>query len=154
MNERERAMRYSLIALGCLSLLFASGCTTLSESAHATPAEGITEKYWKLMELRGQPVPTLEQEPHLILKAQDGRVMGFAGCNSFTGTYTLDAAKARINVGPLAMTRKFCSAGMDVERGFGEVLGQADSYSMSGGDLTLNRARMAPLARFEAVYLQ
>jgi len=52
------------------------------------------------------------------------------------------------------MTRKFCSTGMDVERAFGEVLEQADSYSVNADNLTLNRARMAPLARFEAVYLQ
>lgn len=147
-------MKYSLIALGCLSILFATGCATVAQSADAVPTEGITEKYWKLVELRGQPVANLEQEPHLILKAQDGRVTGFAGCNNFTGTYTLDAERMRLSFGPLAMTRKFCSAGMDVERAFGEVLEQADSYSLSGDKLTLNRARMAPLARFEAVYLQ
>lgn len=147
-------MRYSLIALGCLSILFASGCTTLPEPPDAKPSDGITEKYWKLVELRGQPVARLEQEPHLILKAQEGRVTGFSGCNNFTGTYTLDAASARISFGPLAMTRKFCATGMDVERAFSEVLGEADNYSLSGDNLTLNRARMAPLARFEAVYMQ
>ncbi len=147
-------MRYALIALGALSILFAGGCATLSNDANAKPHEGITEKYWKLVELRGQPVASLEREPHLILKNQEGRVTGFAGCNSFSGIYTLNEATARISFGPLAMTRKFCSTGMDVERAFGEVLEQADSYSLNGDNLTLNRARMAPLARFEAVYLQ
>jgi heat shock protein HslJ len=147
-------MRHSLIALGCLSIVLTTGCVTVREPVDAKPTEGITEKYWKLVELRGQPVAKLEQEPHLILKDQDGRVTGFAGCNSFTGTYTLDAAKARISFGPLAMTRKFCAADMDVERAFSEVLEQTENYSLSGDNLTLNRARMAPLARFEAVYLQ
>jgi hypothetical protein len=42
---------------------------------------------------------------------------------------------------------------MDVEEAFHEVLRAVDNYSLDGKRLTLNRARMAPLARFEAVYL-
>lgn len=114
----------------------------------------IVETYWKLVELRGQPVPGLEREPHLILKAEDGRVTGFGGCNTFSGDYTLDEARSRISFGQLISTQKACSSGMDVERKFGEVLGQVDNYSVSGDRLTLNRGRMAPLAVFEAVYLQ
>jgi hypothetical protein len=33
-----------------------------------------------------------------------------------------------------------------------EVLGRADNYSILGDKLSLNKARMAPLARFEAIY--
>ena len=40
---------------------------------------------------------------------------------------------------------------MDVENAFHEALRTADNYSLDGDRLTLNRARMAPLARFEAV---
>jgi len=42
---------------------------------------------------------------------------------------------------------------MDVEQAFYEVLSNADNYSLTGDHLTLNRARMAPLARFKAAYL-
>ncbi|HWK52904.1 MAG TPA: copper resistance protein NlpE N-terminal domain-containing protein [Hyphomicrobiales bacterium] len=114
----------------------------------------VTERYWKLVELHGQPVTALEQEPHFILKVAENRVTGFAGCNGFSGSYTLDAANARLSFGQLAMTRKFCSVGMEVERSFSEVLEQADSYFLEGNSLTLNRASLMPLARFEAVYLQ
>ena len=116
--------------------------------------EGVTEKYWKLVELNGQPVPALGREPHLILKSEDGRVNGFGGCNSFRGTYQLDEAASRINFGRMASTMKACSSGMEVERAFHEVLQNVDNYSLNGDRLTLNRARMAPLARFEAVYLR
>ncbi len=114
----------------------------------------ITDKYWKLVELRGQPVGQVEAEPHLILQADGKRVTGFSGCNSFTGEYTLDAAKSRISFEKVAMTRRFCSSGMDVERQFSEVLTKTDNYSRTGDSLSLNRGRMAPLARFEAVDLQ
>jgi hypothetical protein len=42
---------------------------------------------------------------------------------------------------------------MEVEQTFQEALRNADNYSLAGDHLTLNRARMAPLARFEAEYL-
>ena len=47
-----------------------------------------------------------------------------------------------------------CAAGMEVEQAFHEVLRNADSFALDGDRLVLNRARMAPLARFEAVYLR
>ena len=75
---------------------------------------------------------------------------GFSGCNNFTGSYELDEAASRVRFGQMAGTRKFCSEGMDLETSFMAVLEQADSYSLNGDTLTLNRARMAPLARFEA----
>lgn len=115
---------------------------------------GITERYWKLVELNGQPVARLEREPHLILKVEGHRVTGFSGCNTFTSTYTLDEKMSRIHFGQLASTMMACTSGMDVERAFSEALGRADNYSLNGDRLTLNRARMAPLARFEAVWMR
>ena len=119
-----------------------------------TKLAGVTEKYWKLVELNGQPVPALRREPHLILKVEDGRVNGFGGCNGFTGTYELDEATSRIRFGEIASTMMACPSGMEVETAFHEVLRRVDNYSFDGDSLTLNRARMAPLARFEAVYLR
>lgn len=105
---------------------------------------------WRLVELRGQPVTGLERAPELTLGAEDGRASGFGGCNTFGGGYTLDAERLRISFGQMVSTLKACPSGMDVERTLHEVLGQVDNYSLSGGRLTLNRARMAPLAVFEA----
>lgn len=132
--------------LALAAILTLGGCT-------AAGAEGITEKYWKLVELNGKPVPTLEREPHMILKA-DGRVNGFGGCNVFTGSYKLDAATLRVSFGQIASTMMACAAGMEVEQAFHEALRHADSYTLAGDRLALGRARMAPLARFEAVYLR
>lgn len=115
--------------------------------------EGITEKYWKLVELNGRPVPALEREPYIILRAEDARLHGFGGCNGFTGAYELDAANSRIRFRDIAATMMACASGMEIESAFHEVLKKADNYSLDGDRLTLNRARMAPLARFEAVYL-
>jgi heat shock protein HslJ len=114
---------------------------------------GITERYWRLVELNGQPLPKLDHAPWLILREADGRMNGFGGCNSFTGSYKLDAAASRLSFAQIATTSMACISGMDVEQAFYEALRNADNYSLAGNHLTLNRARMAPLARLEAVYL-
>ena len=116
--------------------------------------EGLTERYWKLVELNGKPVPALQREPYMILKAEGTRVNGFGGCNGFSGSYELDEAASRIRFGQVASTMMACTSGMDVEGAFHQVLRTVDNYSLNGDRLTLNRARMAPLARFEAVYLR
>ena len=117
------------------------------------PEGGVTERYWKLVELNGRPLPKLDRKPWLILREADRRMNGFGACNRFTGSYKLDAAASRLRFGQIATTSMACISGMDVEQAFYEVLRNADNYSLTGDHLTLNRARMAPLARFEAVYL-
>jgi len=114
-------------------------------------AHGITGTHWKLVELLGQPVPASHKEPFLMLDAQDNRAHGATGCNSFSGTYTLDEATLRIRFSQIAMTQMFCEGSMETEKAFVEVLEQTDNYSLHGDEITLNKARMAPLARFEAV---
>lgn len=136
----------TVLVLALAAVVTLGGCT-------AAVADGIVEKYWKLVELNGKPVPPLDREPHMILKA-DGRVSGFGGCNAFTGDYKIDASASRLSFGQIASTMMACEAGMDVEHAFHEALSRTDSYTLDGDRLVLIRARMAPLARFEAVYLR
>jgi hypothetical protein len=42
---------------------------------------------------------------------------------------------------------------LETETHFFKALQMADNYILNGDTLILNKARMAPLARFEAVYL-
>ncbi len=115
---------------------------------------GVTERYWKLVELHGKPVPTLQREPFFILKAEGGTVTGFGGCNPLSGSYEINEATSRIRFENMASTMMACTEGMDIEAAFHQVLRTADNFSLNGDHLTLNRARMAPLARFVAVYLR
>jgi heat shock protein HslJ len=117
------------------------------------PAGGVKERYWQLAELNGQPLPKLERKPWLILREANGRMNGFGGCNSFTGSYKLDEAASRLSFGQIATTTMACISGMEVEGVFHEALRSVDNYSLTGDHLTLNRARMAPLARFDVMYL-
>ncbi|SHF04355.1 Heat shock protein HslJ [Mariniphaga anaerophila] len=115
----------------------------------------IVETYWKLVELRGKKIDQgsfQNREPHLILKVSDNRVFGNAGCNNFNGTYELLDGN-QIKFSPLATTRMACPE-MELESEFLNVLQTVDNYNNNGDELILNKARMAPLAKFKAVYLQ
>ncbi len=112
----------------------------------------LTNKYWKLIELQGKPVKTVEgqREIHFILKPENQRIGGFAGCNNLNGTYEIQPAN-RIKFSKIATTMKAC-IDMTQEKDFLKILEMADSYNLSKDTLKLYRARMAPLAKFEAVY--
>lgn len=113
-------------------------------------------KYWKLIEVNGMavtPDTSRKREPHMILHTQDNRVTGSGGCNQFTGTFKLEGNN-RIRFAPLAATKMFCLNGQQTEDLMFKALANTDSYYLSGDTLQLIRARMAPLARFAAVYLK
>ena len=127
-----------------------SSVKTIHAEKDADP--GLTGKYWKLVELAGNPVTigeNMPKEAHIIFNA-DNRTNGNAGCNIFSGSYQLGGAD-RIAFSQVVSTRMMCINGMDVEDGFLQVLNTADSFIIRNDTLTLNRARMAPLARFVAV---
>ena len=119
--------------------------------------KALVNKYWKLVEIMGKPV-VLEnkdtKEPHMIFKEEDNMVSGYLGCNTFWGTFQLKHGN-RISFSNLVSTmRMLLGASMEIEDKFSEVLKTADSYYITDNVLTLTRARMAPLAKFEAVYMQ
>lgn len=163
-QKGDNAMKaHAFFIVIAATALTATGCTTPTGGSSTAGADagrdtatkagdGITGRHWKLVELNGRPVPALQREPYLILNTEGARVNGFGGCNGFSGSYEIDQATSRIRFGQIASTMMACPAGMDIENAFHEVLSSADNYSLSGDHLTLNRARMAPLARFEAVH--
>ena len=136
----------------------ASGSTVKAETA-ANGSEGITEKYWKLVEINGKQVvydeTTGEREAFIILKNGNSRVTGNGGCNTLNGTYEIDTERYRIKFSQMITTQMAC-LNMEVENQLKTVFEMTDNYSLSadGKYLSLNRARMAPLARFEVVYLK
>lgn len=148
------------ISLFSLSLLFISCCTSKKSISENTvfPKESteIVEKYWKLIEIRGQKVTAenfAAKEPHLILKSADNRVTGNGGCNSFFGTYELQGNINRISFSKIGSTKMACMK-PTVENEFLNVLETVDNYTVKNDTLQLNKARMAPMAKFVAVYLK
>lgn len=146
-----------IILLATVALI---GCHTTKEMDNSTDIfnfdkqkELLTEKYWKLTKLYGQDVNmTEDQEREIFFRLTSaGRLTGFGGCNPISGAYELQKG-LRISFDKVATGLKFC-AGDIPEAKFLEVLNTADNYSFSEDNqtLSLNKARMAPLAVFESV---
>ncbi len=109
----------------------------------------ILDTRWKLVELMGQPVTLEERVPFIHLHAKESRISGFGGCNSISGSYELKPGM-RLRFSNIASTMMACPD-MDMEQEFFNVLAMTDNFACNGKTLSLHKARMAPLARFEAV---
>jgi len=150
-------MKNSLATFLFITILM-TGCKTLQKTP-ATPTPPppplnieITETYWRLTELMGQPVEkdeNMKKEIHIVLKKEGNRVQGFSGCNTIMGQYEIKEGNY-IKFSGMASTMMACP-NMKMEGEFNKVLGAVDNYSLNGKTMTLNKARMAPMARFEAV---
>ncbi|MDR0230722.1 MAG: META domain-containing protein [Dysgonamonadaceae bacterium] len=126
-----------------------------NNSTTTTTTGELTEKYWKLIELFGNPVTAEDsnnKDAHLTFKAEGNQFNANAGCNTIIGTFETKGLD-RITISPSVSTMMMC-LNMDVETKLLEVLNMTDSYVVRNDTLSLNRARMAPLARFVAVYMQ
>jgi putative lipoprotein len=95
------------------------------------PLAELANTYWKLISLNETDVTMAEEqtrEAFLQLRDDNKSVKGFAGCNAFTGSYSVNGND--LSVGPLAATRKACPAGMNTETEFLQVLEEAAYYSI------------------------
>lgn len=114
----------------------------------------IVEKYWKLKTLNGKTVvmdKNQQKESYFTLKAKDSRIVGFAGCNSFNGTYTLKG-NGKISFSKMLTTLKACPGLKINEADFLKVFQAATSYALKDDQLVLKNEKQEILASFEAVY--
>ena len=107
----------------------------------------IIGKRWNLIELNGTEINPDEQgKAYFILHVEDNRINGNGSCNSFNGVYTLNNGN-RISFSPMASTMMACM-NMEIEMQLFKIMGMIDNYTINGNILSLNKARMAPLAKF------
>lgn len=92
--------------------------------------------YWVLEELNGKVIKAEEgQKSPFVFYLNEGKaVRGFAGCNSFTGTFTREGS---IVSAKLASTRMFCEGKMDLESEFMNVLGAPYKFQLEENHLLL-----------------
>ena len=103
---------------------------------------------WRLLEMKGKKVKYSEaNNPYTLEFLEAGRIAAFAGCNRMMGGYEQKPV-LQIKFSKIASTLMAC-ADMETEAVFKIILEETDNFSLSGNTLTLNKARMAPLGRFE-----
>jgi len=126
----------------------AEGCSGPSSTAR------LENTYWKLMAIRDTVVETPEgaREVHLVLNSQERRVNGFAGCNRFSGGYTLDGPKIKFS--GIAGTMMACASGMDTERKLHDTIPNVAGWKITAETLQLTNAQGMTIATFESRYMK
>ncbi|HXV31555.1 MAG TPA: META domain-containing protein, partial [Sinorhizobium sp.] len=81
---------------------------------------------------------------------EDGTYAGMAGCNNFTGAFSLSGRT--LTFGPTAAARKMCEpAIMEQEQRFFDALRGGLSWKVDGARLTLMRPDGGPAMRFASI---
>ena len=120
----------------------------------AKPDRELTNTYWKLTALRGQPVKSGERqrEAHIILQTENHRIAGSGGCNRLMGGYKL--AGNTVEFSKIASTQMACMEGMEQESAFFQVLQGTRTWKIHGDTLELLDESGAKVADFSAVDLR
>jgi heat shock protein HslJ len=130
MHKRLRSLRFIALA----GLLFAAACSGLRSS----DPEQLEGTRWKLVNLDvQQPLPDTE----ITAEFNEGVVGGTSSCNSYSGTYQLDAET--IEVGEMTMTLMACiepEGIMEQEQLYLQYLGNAQTFAVDGDQLTIGTA--------------
>ncbi len=134
-----------------LLLLLLTSCNSSKQMTKDAPFDPAADRKelvgstWTVDRIFGKPVtaPGGRDLPRLTFTA-DGKVQGYTGCNPVNGTYTLEEG-LRIRFGEMATGLAFCED-VPYEKDFLDILSTTDNYTLVGGNLSLNKGRMAPMA--------
>lgn len=113
----------------------------------ATPAAtDIAAHTWTLVQLgdRPNPVGAGDKAPDLSFASAESRASGFAGCNRFSGSYTITGDS--LTFGPLMSTKMACPGRDQVEVGYLAALGAVVTYTIADSTLILHGAGGTKLA--------
>ncbi|MEM9305622.1 MAG: META domain-containing protein [Pseudomonadota bacterium] len=136
-------MRNGLMA--ALALTLAVGCAATDMEEEPMQIEG---QEWRLTAFVHDDGRTEKPEGEISLQldAAEARAFGSAGCNRFSGSYTLDGDT--ISFGPMAMTKRMCPPKlMANEDLFAAWLGQGGILSFENGELRY-QSQAGELLRF------
>lgn len=108
----------------------------------------VEDKRWKLTELNGKPVEGSAETHYIIFHSENQRIEAKANCNILLFDYTIRNQFQLITEQGIT-TMMACPEDEGMERELIDAINTADNLSVSETSLTLNKARMAPLAQFE-----
>ncbi|MBY0486969.1 MAG: META domain-containing protein [Flavobacteriaceae bacterium] len=126
--------------------------TTTKTTDPSSGKYALAETKWKLVQLNGKAVASTSGKDFFInLDSKSGKFSAYAGCNSISGSYVMKA-ETKLAFSKIISTRMACP-NMDLETNFIKTLEKVDNYMIEGNGKTLHfhKAKMAALAKFEAV---
>ncbi|MBE9600464.1 META domain-containing protein [Pedobacter sp. MC2016-24] len=142
------ALSFALMLNACSSL---NKSNPSKENSKSMSNQVITDKKWKLIELEGKPVADKinGKEPFILLQKADNRYSASAGCNGLGGNFEIsDNNRIKFTQG---MSTMMACDHMEIETGLNRALVTADNYTVGDNTLSINKGRMAALARFKVV---
>lgn len=150
-------MKFHLMLFAIGAFILSSCGSTKNNNSMDNPGKSISEiptgTFWKLEKFDGKDYSDFNyngKEVGFTLEKEDNRITGFAGCNSFFGTYELEAGN-RIRFSAIGSTRMACPDSNFKENDFLEIFTMADNYTINDNMLSINVGRRAPLAVFKKV---
>jgi copper homeostasis protein (lipoprotein) len=123
--------------------------TGVLENHYILKKEGnilVEDKRWHLIELNGHKVEGTADTHFLIFDSKERKAQAKVNCNIILLSYKIKN-ELILSFGPGATTMMACPDTLEDE--YLRVLEMVDNLSTDGKTLSLNKARMAPLARFE-----
>ncbi len=130
----------------CAGMMILAACASLGSQAGG--GGDLTGKVWALTELMGKPPAA-----GVGISAQfsaDGMVSGSAGCNRYSGTYTVSGNSITFS-SPMATTMMMCDESiMEQESAYLKALGEAKTYAVKGDQLTLTGVDKTSLVIYKA----
>ncbi|GIC75847.1 YbaY family lipoprotein [Moritella sp. F3] len=110
----------------------------------------LIDTQWQLSMLGTQAISAdvTQQHPNLMFTQDDNKVVGFAGCNRFSGRY--DVLTSHVSLTELATTKKMCFQQMNLETQFLTALSATDNYKVIDKTLTLYSNTGVALGQFTA----
>ena len=154
-------LRTLLLSCGITILILACNSQKTSNSTPESPAVSstvdtsnlLTGRKWILKELNGTPITdtssSADKKPIYLEFNDAAKTMnGFGGCNGYGGKYELKEGNS-IQFSQVVSTMMACEK-TETENQLFKVYETADNYFCDGKKLQLNKAKMAPLAVFEA----
>jgi heat shock protein HslJ len=120
-----------ITSLGLLVLLF-NGC---SGTASLNPLSLLTGNSWVISSLMGSGLDMYKFSHALpsLDFLEGGKLAGFAGCNNFSGEFSLESTGIKLDPG--AMTRKACEGNGESE--FISALSKVKNFTVGKEKLTL-----------------
>ncbi|MDP2227731.1 MAG: META domain-containing protein [Moraxellaceae bacterium] len=106
----------------------------VSTTTGADAAPALQETDWKLVEMRGAPLPG-PRLPTLQLAVTESRASGDGSCNRFFGGYELKAETIRFS--RLASTMMACADTMEQERNYLAALAEVTAWRIKAARLEL-----------------
>ena len=146
-------MNFKNIAILAILIISLGSCSVIKKNVNEQNPDNskslVLGKKWQLIEINGQPVADQINGKMPFLQLDEKSYSASGGCNGIGGELTL-SKNGKIKFAQGVSTMMACPD-MSIEQALSKNLIAADNYTIKDGILSLNKAKMAPLAKFKLI---